>query len=184
MQCQPLFDTNEYDKQKPIEKKNRTHTHRLQQTTNSSFEMISTANQIRKYQMKNAANEWGKKKQQQQPTRPTNTYIYTFGLHRNRTNTVSPMIFVPNQLVGAPAGTDVTIDCNTEAHPKYIKNPFYLIFFSHKFQSILYFISLISYIDDVVVVLSRRSVFNESSFFFHSCIWCLCFHFYIHIFIC
>ncbi|KAG4074609.1 hypothetical protein HA402_004480, partial [Bradysia odoriphaga] len=27
---------------------------------------------------------------------------------------------VPNQLVGAPAGTDVTIDCNTEAHPKAI----------------------------------------------------------------
>ncbi|XP_031631296.1 lachesin [Contarinia nasturtii] len=32
----------------------------------------------------------------------------------------SPMIFVPNQLVGAPSGTDVTIDCNTEAHPKAI----------------------------------------------------------------
>uniref|UniRef100_A0A1B0A2E6 Ig-like domain-containing protein n=1 Tax=Glossina pallidipes TaxID=7398 RepID=A0A1B0A2E6_GLOPL len=33
---------------------------------------------------------------------------------------VSPMIWVPNQLVGAPAGTDVTIDCHTEAHPKAI----------------------------------------------------------------
>lgn len=44
--------------------------------------------------------------------------------HNNTTTIVSPMIFVPNQLVGAPAGTDVTIDCNTEAHPKYIKNPF------------------------------------------------------------
>ncbi|XP_050422498.1 lachesin-like isoform X2 [Adelges cooleyi] len=32
----------------------------------------------------------------------------------------SPMIWVPNQLVGAPAGTDVTIDCQTEAHPKSI----------------------------------------------------------------
>lgn len=32
--------------------------------------------------------------------------------------TVSPMIWVPNQLVGAPAGTDVTIDCHTEAHPR------------------------------------------------------------------
>lgn len=42
----------------------------------------------------------------------------------SRCNTVSPMIFVPNQLVGAPSGTDVAIDCNTEAHPKYIKNPF------------------------------------------------------------
>ncbi|KZC12837.1 Lachesin [Dufourea novaeangliae] len=30
----------------------------------------------------------------------------------------SPMIFVPNQLVGAPAGTNVTIDCNTEAYPR------------------------------------------------------------------
>lgn len=28
------------------------------------------------------------------------------------------MIFVPNQLVGAPAGTNVTIDCNTEAYPR------------------------------------------------------------------
>lgn len=33
---------------------------------------------------------------------------------------VSPMIWVPNQLVGAPAGTDVTIDCHTEAHPRAI----------------------------------------------------------------
>ncbi|KAF7267513.1 hypothetical protein GWI33_019255 [Rhynchophorus ferrugineus] len=31
-----------------------------------------------------------------------------------------PMIWVPNQLVGAPAGTDVTLDCHTEAHPKAI----------------------------------------------------------------
>ncbi|EDX09314.1 GD13887 [Drosophila simulans] len=30
------------------------------------------------------------------------------------------MIWVPNQLVGAPSGTDVTIDCHTEAHPKAI----------------------------------------------------------------
>lgn len=29
------------------------------------------------------------------------------------------MIWVPNQLVGAPCGTDVTIDCHTEAHPRY-----------------------------------------------------------------
>lgn len=33
---------------------------------------------------------------------------------------VSPMIWVPNQLVGAPSGTDVTIDCQTEAYPKSI----------------------------------------------------------------
>lgn len=32
----------------------------------------------------------------------------------------SPMIWVPNQLVGAPLGTDVQIDCHTEAHPKYV----------------------------------------------------------------
>lgn len=31
---------------------------------------------------------------------------------------VPPMILVSNQLVGAPVGTDVTIDCQTEAHPK------------------------------------------------------------------
>ncbi|CAK1552763.1 unnamed protein product [Leptosia nina] len=30
------------------------------------------------------------------------------------------MIWVPNQLVGAPAGTDVTVDCHTEAHPRAI----------------------------------------------------------------
>lgn len=29
-----------------------------------------------------------------------------------------PMIFVPNQLVGAPASTNVTIDCHTEAYPR------------------------------------------------------------------
>lgn len=28
------------------------------------------------------------------------------------------MIFVPNQLVGAPLGTNVTIDCQTEAYPR------------------------------------------------------------------
>nr|XP_023024638.1 lachesin-like [Leptinotarsa decemlineata] len=32
----------------------------------------------------------------------------------------SPMIFVPNQLVGAPMGSDVTIDCHTEAYPRAI----------------------------------------------------------------
>nr|XP_018902166.1 PREDICTED: lachesin-like isoform X1 [Bemisia tabaci]XP_018902167.1 PREDICTED: lachesin-like isoform X1 [Bemisia tabaci]XP_018902168.1 PREDICTED: lachesin-like isoform X1 [Bemisia tabaci] len=31
-----------------------------------------------------------------------------------------PMIWVPNQLVGAPAGTDVTLDCHAEAYPKAI----------------------------------------------------------------
>ncbi|XP_065335206.1 lachesin-like isoform X4 [Cloeon dipterum] len=31
-----------------------------------------------------------------------------------------PMIWVPNQLVGAPAGTDVTIECHTEAFPRAI----------------------------------------------------------------
>lgn len=30
------------------------------------------------------------------------------------------MIWVPNQLVGAPAGTDVTLECNTEAYPRAI----------------------------------------------------------------
>lgn len=31
---------------------------------------------------------------------------------------VSPTLVVPNQLVGAPLGTDVTIDCLTEAYPR------------------------------------------------------------------
>lgn len=33
---------------------------------------------------------------------------------------VHPLIQVPNQLVGAPLGTDVTIICNVEASPKAI----------------------------------------------------------------
>lgn len=28
------------------------------------------------------------------------------------------MLVVPNQLVGAPLGTDVTVDCETEAYPR------------------------------------------------------------------
>ncbi|XP_046662591.1 lachesin-like [Homalodisca vitripennis] len=32
----------------------------------------------------------------------------------------SPMIFVPNQLVGAPTNTNVTLECLTEAHPRSI----------------------------------------------------------------
>ncbi|KAJ1521659.1 hypothetical protein ONE63_003305 [Megalurothrips usitatus] len=31
-----------------------------------------------------------------------------------------PMIWVPNQLVGAPAGTNVTVECHTEAFPRAI----------------------------------------------------------------
>lgn len=45
-------------------------------------------------------------------------FIYITYMWLLNAQTVSPMIWVPNQLVGAPAGTDVTIDCNTEAHPK------------------------------------------------------------------
>ncbi|CAG5093610.1 Similar to Lac: Lachesin (Drosophila melanogaster) [Cotesia congregata] len=33
---------------------------------------------------------------------------------------VSPTIFVPNQLMGAPAGKNVTLECNIEAHPRAI----------------------------------------------------------------
>ncbi|XP_076341176.1 lachesin-like isoform X2 [Tachypleus tridentatus] len=29
----------------------------------------------------------------------------------------SPMIWIPNQLIGAPLGTDVVLDCHLEAHP-------------------------------------------------------------------
>ncbi|XP_044589793.1 lachesin-like isoform X1 [Cotesia glomerata] len=32
----------------------------------------------------------------------------------------SPTIFVPNQLMGAPAGKNVTLECNIEAHPRAI----------------------------------------------------------------
>lgn len=34
--------------------------------------------------------------------------------------TVHPLIQVPNQLVGAPTGTDVTLQCHVEASPKAI----------------------------------------------------------------
>jgi hypothetical protein len=34
--------------------------------------------------------------------------------------TVHPLIQVPNQLVGAPLNTDVTLVCNVEASPKAI----------------------------------------------------------------
>ncbi|KAH7966569.1 hypothetical protein HPB49_017769 [Dermacentor silvarum] len=30
----------------------------------------------------------------------------------------APMIWIPNQLVGASVDTDVTLDCNLESHPK------------------------------------------------------------------
>jgi len=51
----------------------------------------------------------------------TDTFLSLFPLTPSLSlslSLVSPMIWVPNQLVGAPAGTDVTIDCHTEAHPK------------------------------------------------------------------
>lgn len=33
---------------------------------------------------------------------------------------VPPMIWIPNQLVGAPVGGQVTVECHTEAYPKSI----------------------------------------------------------------
>lgn len=33
---------------------------------------------------------------------------------------VHPLVQVPNQLVGAPTGTDVTLQCHVEASPKAI----------------------------------------------------------------
>ena len=33
---------------------------------------------------------------------------------------VEPMIWIPNQLVGAPVGTDVTLECHTDSSPKAI----------------------------------------------------------------
>lgn len=34
--------------------------------------------------------------------------------------TVPPVLWIPNQLVGAPLGRDVTLDCHTEAYPSSI----------------------------------------------------------------
>lgn len=39
--------------------------------------------------------------------------IFPFGII-----SVPPMIWIPNQLVGAPVGTDVVLDCNLESHPQ------------------------------------------------------------------
>ena len=33
---------------------------------------------------------------------------------------VNPMIWIPNQLVGAPVGTTVKLECHTEASPRAI----------------------------------------------------------------
>ena len=33
---------------------------------------------------------------------------------------VAPMMYIPNQLIGAPRGTEVTLECETEASPKVI----------------------------------------------------------------
>lgn len=33
---------------------------------------------------------------------------------------VPPVLWIPNQLVGAPLGRDVTLDCHTEAYPSSI----------------------------------------------------------------
>jgi hypothetical protein len=38
--------------------------------------------------------------------------LFSFAVH--------PLIQVPNQLVGAPKGTDVTLQCHVEASPKAI----------------------------------------------------------------
>lgn len=64
---------------------------------------------------------------------------------------VHPLIQVPNQLVGAPLGTDVTIICNVEASPKAInywqrENGKIITFFSppcYMFQSRIHFVLLI-----------------------------------------
>lgn len=32
------------------------------------------------------------------------------------------MMYIPNQLIGAPVNTQVTMECTTEASPKVIKN--------------------------------------------------------------
>ncbi|RZF39911.1 hypothetical protein LSTR_LSTR017637 [Laodelphax striatellus] len=42
------------------------------------------------------------------------------GSSRLLCSTVHPLIQVPNQLVGAPTNTDVTLHCHVEASPKAI----------------------------------------------------------------
>lgn len=48
------------------------------------------------------------------------------------------MIWIPNQLVGAPVGGQVTIDCHTEAYPKSInywtREEGEMIIQSHKYE--------------------------------------------------
>ena len=47
-------------------------------------------------------------------------FIYRKSLKLFSYFSVHPLIQVPNQLVGAPVGTDVTLICNAEASPKAI----------------------------------------------------------------
>ncbi|CAM1311075.1 Uncharacterised protein g5600 [Pycnogonum litorale] len=55
--------------------------------------------------------------------------------------TFTPMIWVPNQLVGVPFGSDVTLECFTEAHPRsfnyWVRKDEMTIVASHKYESLL-----------------------------------------------
>ncbi len=60
-----------------------------------------------------------------------------FGLIYNFVS-VPPMIWIPNQLIGASIGGEVTLDCNTEAFPLslnyWTKEDNYMIVSSDKFK--------------------------------------------------
>lgn len=65
-------------------------------------------------------------------------FILTFVFHRYCLITVHPLIQVPNMLVGAPLGVDITLVCNVEASPKAINywqrenGKLYVLFFRIK----------------------------------------------------
>ena len=60
-------------------------------------------------------------------------------MKRNVCVSVPPMIWIPNQLIGASIGSEVTLDCNTEAFPLslnyWTKDDNYMIVSSDKFKT-------------------------------------------------
>ena len=41
-----------------------------------------------------------------------------YNVHCTSLIVVAPMMYIPNQLIGAPQGTEITLECETEASPK------------------------------------------------------------------
>lgn len=59
-------------------------------------------------------------KKQPANRRHTQSGLHSLVLSLSLFFAVHPLIQVPNQLVGAPTGTDVTLQCHVEASPKAI----------------------------------------------------------------